>query len=493
MRTFADLAQDLIRLEAAERWRKGPGVLRLFEEMSKHVDDPRRWEKLDEALVALGSGYAVIDLPLAELSIVPLVMMRQHAVGHGGFHTGVLGGVCPELRWVYDCGSLREAGKLRLTEEINRLADKGGGRLTLDFLFLSHFDRDHINGLEELMATVDVRRVVMPYLDDLQRLGVLVEAVAAEAAGGSSGPAIEAIMSNLADPVGWLERLGADQVVQVPAGGEGCRIFRSDSLDDGDVEDAGVFFYPQRGRRSANRQPAVVAPGSGWVASNHLGSPSDWCFVPYVTPATPGAIAALEETMQALLERDSARETWVQAFFRKLGEDGFIAKVKAAYKEHELGDANAVSMSLYAGPYRDAHGLGLSRQALPAWDPYFRSAVGWLLTGDAKLAQLGRRTDWLNFFSPVQGRIGTLMLPHHGSHLNFHEDLLEAMADDGLAFACRRDRRGDPLHERVWPHVENRRNQIITEDPHTALQQVSGPSVLSSAGPELRRLAKEWR
>jgi hypothetical protein len=39
------------------------------------------------------------------ISSFPFVVVRQEPVGHGGFHTGVLGSRNPEFRWVYDCGS----------------------------------------------------------------------------------------------------------------------------------------------------------------------------------------------------------------------------------------------------------------------------------------------------------------------------------------------------------------------------------------------------
>ena len=86
------------------------------------------------------------------------------------------------------------------------------------------------------------------------------------------------------------------------------------------------------------------------------------------------------------------------------------------------------------------------------------------------------------------------MLPHHGSHLNFHEDILKAIRADGLVFACCGSRpSGSPLHENVWPWVKGRAYTIVSEKVGTSLLQISGASVLDSAERVLSDVAEEWR
>lgn len=498
-RTIAELADDVIRrCRNGSASSQGAGALKFLTDFEKHSDNPEAFEELVEALEDRGgSAVDLVQLPMSDISTVPIVVMRQHAVGHGGFHVGAMGRGSARLRWVYDCGSLRREGQKRLTEEIRRLAgEPRDGKRRIDLLFISHFDRDHVSGIVELMRAVEVETVVIPYLDDRQRAAVLVAELSEreEADAGADPRLTEALF----DPVAWLTGLGASRVVQVRPGGpgfDGSRLLRFDAgggpdLPEG-VRGAQAVLVRQNDRvaQDANGHE-VVDSGSGWMVTHFGRRFGEWCFLPYVTPARESALNAFEAAFVELLA-PHAGETMVAAFGRKMAEDGFPAKVKVAYREHELGDANAVSMSLYVGPFRDA--VWYARRSLRVGDAWRSLGLGWLLTGDAKLAQIGRRELWLAFYGQLKDRIGALMLPHHGSHLNFHEDILRAVGKDCLLFACRRERKlGDPLHENVWPIIEHRPHAIVSDERRTSLLQVSGASVLESAGSILSRLTDEW-
>jgi hypothetical protein len=235
----------------------------------------------------------------------------------------------------------------------------------------------------------------------------------------------------------------------------------------------------------------IVEPGSGWMVTHFGRKFGDWCFIPYVSDATMDARRAFASKMAELLQPLHDGESMVESFSRKMGEEGFTAGVKQAYRDHRLGDANAVSMSLYVGPSRDA--VWHSRKSLRAGQDWPNAGPGWLLTGDAKLDQVWRRKNWLRFFAPLKGRVGALMLPHHGSHLNFHEDILDALRPGGLVFACRRSKlSGNPLHEKVRPWIEDQPYVMVSDEVNTSLLQISGASVLDSAERVLSDIAEEW-
>ncbi len=85
-------------------------------------------------------------------------------VGHGTFLTGmVYDDDCPEksFSWVYDCGSKRTK---RIKEGINDLHRWEMWPERVDLLILSHFDDDHVNGVEQFLnkhpvaVAADLRR-----------------------------------------------------------------------------------------------------------------------------------------------------------------------------------------------------------------------------------------------------------------------------------------------------------------------------------------------
>lgn len=102
---------------------------------------------------------------------MPPQCLRVDVLGQGGLHWGELTLGQKSLRWVYDCGSNQTDA---LKREIGTVA-RGGD---IDLLFLSHFDSDHINGVDLLLSQVKVREVVLPYLKE----EILVAIIARDAA-----------------------------------------------------------------------------------------------------------------------------------------------------------------------------------------------------------------------------------------------------------------------------------------------------------------------
>ena len=106
--------------------------------------------------------------------------MRLHfsAVGQGLFSQGTVechGDASPDgkpagFNWVYDCGT--SSNHRFISREIS-LYKKYSGR-KIDLLILSHFDRDHISGIKELLSGCsEIDTIVMPYLTFWQRINII--------------------------------------------------------------------------------------------------------------------------------------------------------------------------------------------------------------------------------------------------------------------------------------------------------------------------------
>src|SRR2546423_8247536 len=68
----------------------------------------------------------------------PFVRICQEPVGHGGFHQGILrSSPYHSIRWVYDCGSWRRAGRAALRSRSKGLAEhcQRDGKTSIDLLF----------------------------------------------------------------------------------------------------------------------------------------------------------------------------------------------------------------------------------------------------------------------------------------------------------------------------------------------------------------------
>ena len=88
------------------------------------------------------------------------VIRTIHPVGHGGFFTEELCEATECYNVVYDCGTRN--GTILLKREINKAFNR---KQSVDLLFISHFDRDHVSGLKELarrnlLTIIDRKSVV---------------------------------------------------------------------------------------------------------------------------------------------------------------------------------------------------------------------------------------------------------------------------------------------------------------------------------------------
>lgn len=102
---------------------------------------------------------------------------KFHNIGQGLFYSGYFSIYQNEnsrVDYVIDCGSedmkyLNNA----LTEYIDDLCRHKKGML--DVLILSHLHEDHISGLEKLCRAFRIKRVILPYLDPIERLVLYLE------------------------------------------------------------------------------------------------------------------------------------------------------------------------------------------------------------------------------------------------------------------------------------------------------------------------------
>ena len=88
-----------------------------------------------------------------------------HPVGHGLFYTGLIKPLSgnDQFTFIYDCG-----GKTK--KIINNAIEKDNLPEIVDMLIISHFHSDHIKGIVELTKKHRIKKAILPYLDDTQKI-----------------------------------------------------------------------------------------------------------------------------------------------------------------------------------------------------------------------------------------------------------------------------------------------------------------------------------
>lgn len=384
----------------------------------------------------------------------------QLPVGQGGFNVGTLRNLgqneqtwrsslvsdalpLADFTYVYDCGSDPIAGVVRsIASVVSRRPSR-----RLDILFVSHFDRDHICGIPHLLHEkkgLQVDTIVMPYLDDIDRM----IAFGGSASTSSERDAERFVEDTIVDPVGTMAQFNPRQIVMVvPDDDEGGASFfelpATDPPSSGPegmlwkIRDSGGWRHAATARRTHDGAIAVHRIEFDVAA----GLEGGWRLKPYVKRTSQQDRDAFCAAVEVLLR-------WPRGSFREKVKDGkerrsLVTKHRMAVSRAyawTFGDKNETSLSLYSGPVDPQTAGAVLRNS-----PSFRNArIGWMGTGDANLRDPQAVERFRHHYSEEVDWVRTFMLPHHGSAHNFDPDLFVLDAELWVAAA-------QPIHQH-WKH-----------------------------------------
>jgi hypothetical protein len=385
---------------------------------------PREWGRT----LATSAQIDVADKAVDNTSRTGLILIEativQRPVGQGGLCEGSLETATNAVRWIYDCGSNQTQ---RLRKEIRKVHP------VLDFVFLSHLDEDHVNGLDHLLLNKDVVEVVLPYLEDHARLFVIAEAIAR---GSLSGQ----LLTFISDPVTWLQNRGVERVtfVEGPEDPDG---------EEGPEPRSPPEVGPERGSIRGKLTPGWITPGGadlsrdGGVARAPSGAEiqmtdeanqvADWILLPFAHPPSKRRVQAFQAELATQFPGLTAAQIVKQAW-----SDTGREKLRICYAAIWSSDSNLVSMSLYTGP-RDPSGRWRTTVSSGHSHHYLLQhgrAPGWLATGDAKLSAPGRCRSFSRFYGGILDQVAVLIVPHHGAANSWDADVLKGMSQ--LVVGC---------------------------------------------------------
>ncbi|MCK0913119.1 hypothetical protein KTI56_05515 [Acinetobacter pittii] len=337
-----------------------------------------------------------------------------HAVGNGTLFSGQIQNIqnSEVFNWLYDCGCT--SPKI-IQNAITNLPAWFHSHNTIDMLVISHFDDDHVNGLEILLKTFNVKRLVLPFTEwsqSIREISIL----------GKKGttPSIALFQLN---PVKWLKLNGFENRINEIILVEGGENPDSDILQsninlvdrpDLPIEDpTSVFFEFDTPVQYSNIKLSKM---------NHFQSFQDssksFEFMFYNAEKSFSELGLIYEVGGKRFAKKSGQEiSSVKADIEKtiisLGLDQHInnlqkdwrKKLKNCYEKHfgKTGKAkNNISLCMYSAP------------AEINSSPY-RTRFATLLTGDINLSPKVIDDMELHFGKNRWQSIGVVQVPHHGS------------------------------------------------------------------------------
>ena len=384
------------------------------------------------------------EAPISEKSII---CMRRiiHPVGQGAFYTedfygqnGYVGLV------VYDCGTTKKAEKERLKEEIKRLPE---GK-DVDILFISHFDKDHVCGIKDLMQGRKIKRVVIPQISGFEWFYIVEDACMSKPWVGYR------VNRHLFDTISDLAHSDSvGDVVEVkPINDEGYHpgnIERpNNDIPENDrpleSQHTSVKSNHQKGIMGRTQSSVVPDSKSSTFSSGdnvYLDSVKVWEYIPF--NYTDGKdINNLKDRINNVLRNELTNNGYNsidQVPYQEVCNliEPHLAEINKEYK-NVFGSSNASSMCVYSGcltgTVRDHFGgllfrSGKKREVFPEAEPIRKEAC--LYTGDSVLINNDKLKFLLEHLGDRNKHIGLFQIPHHGSRNNFDLDSLDMMRDYG--------------------------------------------------------------
>lgn len=367
------------------------------------------------------------------------IIRTFHPVGQGAFYSERH----PNFNIVYDCGSLT-AGKTK-EKVVHQSFSK---KETIDVLFISHFDADHVNLIKKLKDSVkEIKYVVMPLLDtNKECLAKLYNIIY------PNYPM--AIIENPA------EFFHDSNVVYVRTTDNFERAFENSNTTS--IEELNGNSQIDSGQT---------------IVSNQI---PDWGFIP--------ANYKFQERTQSV--NDALKNAGI--YFDKIQTDVDYLReheeeIRNVFKNKHLknkdvikipGSINENSMVLYSGPTQHCDNYELIRHyschnqhccymCHRCHINYHRPAC--VYTGDANLNKL----KISQVFNPLWKYVGTIQVPHHGSKENFDFSML-----NGSSYICpvsfgTNNQFGHPSTKVMSSILANDCCPIqVTEDMNTAYYQI---------------------
>ncbi|MEE2001411.1 MBL fold metallo-hydrolase [Alkalimonas sp. MEB108] len=372
-----------------------------------------------------------------------------HPVGQGLFSTGTVSsyGNGETFHYVYDCGT--SSSKKFLS---NAISSYKKSVKTLDLVVISHFDKDHISGLIELLEHHPTRILMLPAISLSQKL------VIAFSEGISIG---SRYMHFILDPVAYLTshpKIKVHNIIFVPADhDEKTEIIESSANDLSETR----TNWPEMLLADLNKASTIARDNltihtlkqGGRLILNQV-----FEFVPY----NDALLSTVSRSFKTQVEKE--KEILLNQSSTTTDKKSALSKLKSYYDKRFGSDSiarNMISLFLYTGPINETvlcsdlefyryrlNDAGLASCLKSKYIKTQQPSV--LFTGDGYLNTHKRLNNLAQYIGTTRlNDIGCLQVMHHGSKHSWHDGLAKKLSPVLSVFSS------DPSNRRLQhPHLE---------------------------------------
>lgn len=302
-----------------------------------------------------------------------------HSIGQGAFYTEEF----DDFRFVYDCGTDTD-GKKRIEKYIKNHFKEND---IINSLFISHFHRDHINGLEYLLSKFEVEKIFIPQYDVYEHVLDFMY---------TDGNLNSFDTKLTINPVETIKSISPQtKVILVKK-----YMYEDDPeerfigyLDDGDVINSGTLLYS-------------CVP--------------NWIFIPINYDNSNRSSIFKRFLKHHNIEFNSSAD-----FITAWNSKKIKREIKQAFEKLPKNQ-NENSMVVYSGPnseqkYRQHMQLSLALH-FPPFIPFISTDAGCIYFGDYEVHDdAWRVTD--RILNKYYSLTGVIQIPHHGSSENYRDEV----------------------------------------------------------------------
>ena len=323
---------------------------------------------------------------------------------------------------------------------------------TIDIVYISHFDDDHINGLKYLLNKTDIKEVSIPYATPTERFIYLLKSTSDE-----HGELQTTDLLNISE---FTIDFIANPSAALAQESESTTLRESNNEKSEDTIAIYAINNTQTGGYDlSSTRPQTTPTKPIWTLFTHTLRGNARVIEDEFKTALREAIQKLNKTNHKTVgdvittgEQEATNETQQEAdpleqidfnnraTLRRLLSSEYIGAIKEAYRTVLAAskNLNITSLILYSGPMKE-------NETITTFYAYWRgnesiqhhhsnytlnltcnsSACGWIGCGDAPIGQkLEHLKEFTRTFSSFKRMTSTFAPPHHGSNKDWHDDLL---------------------------------------------------------------------